>query len=55
MEQAHQRSDRRHLSDLALETVWVADGQTNLDADHAKALARLGLGFSGGRFLVQAH
>lgn len=55
MEQAHQRPDRRHLSDLALEAVWVADGQTNLDTDHAKALSRLGFGFSGGRFPVQAH
>ena len=55
MEQAHQRSDRRHLSDLALETVWIADGQTNLDAAHAEALKRLGFGFSGGRFPVQVH
>jgi hypothetical protein len=43
------------LSDLALEAVWIADEQTRIDADHAQALSRAGFGFSGGRFLVQAH
>ena len=55
MEHIHQLPDRLHFTDLAHEAVWIADEQTRLDADHAQALSRLGFGFSGGRFLVQAH
>ena len=55
MEHTHQRPDLRHFTDLALEAVWIADEQTGNDADHAQALWRAGFGFSGGRFLVQAH
>jgi hypothetical protein len=55
MEHTHQLPDRLHFIDLAHEAVWIADEQTRLDADHAQALSRLGFGFSGGRFLVQAH
>jgi hypothetical protein len=55
MDHTHQRTDRLHFIDLAHEAVWVAEEQTRLDADHAQALSRLGFGFSGGRFFVQAH
>ena len=55
MEHTHQLPDLRHFTDLAVEAVWIADEQTGNDADHAEALWRAGFGFSGGRFLVQAH
>lgn len=44
MEQGYQKPQGRHLADLALEAVWVADEQGHLDADHAKALSRFGIG-----------
>ena len=55
MEHTQRRPDQLHFTDLAHEAVWIADEQTRFDADHAQALSRLGFGFSGGRFLVQAH
>ena len=55
MEHIHQLPDRLHFTDLTYEAVWIADEQTRLDADHAQALSRLGFGFSGGRFLLQAR
>jgi hypothetical protein len=55
MEHRRQLPDLRHFTDLALEAVWIADEQTGNDAKHAQALSRVGFGFSGGRFLVQAH
>ena len=55
MKHTHQLPDRRHFTDLAHEAVWIADEQTRLDTEHAQALSRLGFGFSGGRFLVEAH
>lgn len=54
MEQAYQRHDGRHLTELALEAVWVDDEQTDLDAEHARRLSRLGLG-PAGRFPVRTH
>lgn len=55
MKHIDQLPDRLHFADLAHEAVWIADEQTRLDIEHAQALSRLGFGFSGGRFLVQAH
>ena len=55
MKHTHQLPDRLHFNDLAHEAVWIDEEQTRLDAEHAQALSRLGFGFSGGRFLVQAH
>jgi hypothetical protein len=55
MEHTHQLPVRRHFSELALEAVWIVDEPTGNDAKHAQALSRAGFGFSGGRFLVQAH
>jgi hypothetical protein len=44
MDQAHQRPERRHVADLALEAVWIADEHTELDAEHARILSRFGFG-----------
>ena len=52
MKHTHQLPDRLHLT---REAVWIDEEQTRLDAAHAQALSRLGFGFSGGRFLVEAH
>lgn len=50
MEQGYQKHQGRHLAELALEAVWVADEQGHLDADHAKALSRHGIGSGVWRF-----
>ncbi len=50
MERGYQKPEGRHLADLALEAVWVADEQGQLDEDHAQALSRLGIGSGVWRF-----
>jgi hypothetical protein len=54
MEQVYQRPERRHLTELALEAVWIADEQTELDAEHARVLSRFGFG-SGELLLGRPH